>query len=382
MDCPNKSGNDEKIMHQDSTCLMPSEWEPHVATWIAWPHHRGDWPGKFEPIPWVYAEIVKAITLGETAKILVRGEKEEEAARVVLSRAGVSLSKVEFYHVPTNRVWLRDSGPTFVKEKSEEQEARSGDRASHQPAKRRANGASEGAHGAHLLNWKFNAWAKYANHRLDDKVPLYVAEATGLGVIEPKHKGRHVVLEGGAIDVNGKGLLLTTEECLLSESVQCRNPGFTRDDYEEVFAKYLGIEKTIWLGDGIAGDDTHGHVDDLARFVSADTVVTVVETDKSDVNYAPLKDNVKRLKKTGLNVVELPMPRPVIFEDTRLPASYANFLITNASVIVPVFNDPNDRIALNILAECFRERQIIPVYSTDLVWGFGTIHCLSQQEVE
>lgn len=337
-----------------SSFLMPAEWEKHAATWIAWPHHRGDWPGKFEPIPWVYAEIVKGITTGEVAKILVRGEEEEEAARTVLSRAGVSLSKVEFYHVPTNRVWLRDSGPTFVKEK--------------------------GASGAHLLNWRFNAWAKYANHRLDDKVPLYVAEATGLGVVEPVHKGRRVVLEGGAIDVNGAGLLLTTEECLMSASVQCRNLGFTRADYEEVFTKYLGIEKTIWLGDGIAGDDTHGHVDDLARFVDAKTVTTVVETDKNDVNYAPLQENLLRLKKAGLEVVELPMPKPVIFEDARLPASYANFLITNAAVLVPVFNDANDRVALNILAECFPKRQILPIYATDLVWGFGTIHCLSQQE--
>ncbi len=360
--------------------IFPAEWEKHSATWIAWPHHRGDWPGKFEPIPWVYAEIVKAITLGETAKILVRGEQEEEAARVVLSRTGVALSKVEFYHVPTNRVWLRESGPTFVKGKGMEQEAKSGDFASHERAKRRAIGGPGGPHGAHLLlNWKFNAWAKYANHRLDDKVPLHIAEATGLGVIEPKHKGKRVVLEGGAIDVNGQGMLLTTEECLLSE-VQCRNPGFSREDYEEVFAKYLGITQTIWLGDGIAGDDTHGHVDDLARFVSADTVALVVEHNKNDVNYAPLQENLKRLKKTTLNVVELPMPAPVVFEDTRLPASYANFLITNAAVIVPVFNDPHDRIALNLLAECFPQRQIIPIYSTDLVWGFGTIHCLSQQE--
>lgn len=371
--------------------IMPAEWEKHTATWIAWPHHRGDWPGKFEPIPWVYAEIVKAITLGERARILVRGEAEEEAARVALSRSGASLSKVDFYHALTNRVWLRDSGPTFVKgsefraQSSESKEGKEG-RPAGRPSLERGKAAvssdeQEVSRGNKkiLLNWKFNAWAKYANHRLDDKVPLHIAEASGLGVIEPKHKGRRVVLEGGAIDVNGKGLLLTTEECLLSD-VQCRNPGFTREDYEEVFAKYLGIEKTIWLGDGIAGDDTHGHVDDLARFVSEDTVALVVERNKNDVNYTALQDNLKRLKKTGLNVVELPMPAPVIFEDTRLPASYANFLITNAAVMVPVFNDPNDRLALNILAECFPTRQIIPVYSTDLVWGFGTIHCLSQQE--
>ncbi len=393
--------------------LLPAEWTPHAATWIAWPHHRADWPGKFEPIPWVYAEIVKAITLGEMARILVRGEREEAAARVVLSRAGVSLRKVEFYHVPTNRVWLRDSGPTFVKgteeEKSKEQEMRTV--FSHEPSASEASPIAEGSSPQQghakkprpagrpspepvssaeqearrednktLLNWRFNAWAKYSNHRLDNKVPEHLAEITGYELVEPQHQGKRVVLEGGAIDVNGTGLLLTTEECLLSESVQCRNPGFTRDDYEDVFARYLGIEHTIWLGNGIAGDDTHGHVDDIARFVAEDTVVTVVETNRDDVNYAPLQDNLKRLKQTGLNIVELPMPRPVIFEDERLPASYANFLITNAAVIVPVFNDPHDRVALNILAECFPERQVIPIYATDLVWGFGTIHCLSQQE--
>lgn len=330
---------------------MPAEWQPHAATWVAWPHHRGDWPGKFAPIPWVYAEIVKGITLGERARILVRGEAEEEAAREVLSRAGVGLSRLDFYPVPTNRVWLRDSGPTFVRNSDSRL----------------------------LLNWRFNAWAKYANHMLDNSVPLQLAAATGLGVIEPKHKGRRVVLEGGAIDVNGAGLLITTEECLLSE-VQCRNPGFTRADYEEIFATYLGISTVIWLGHGIAGDDTHGHVDDIARFVAEDTVVTAVERNRSDVNYAPLQENVRRLKKAGLRVVELPMPKPVIFEDTRLPASYANFLITNAAVLVPVFNDANDRIALNILAELFPAREVLPIYATDLVWGFGTIHCLSQQE--
>lgn len=350
--------------------LMPAEWEKHAATWIAWPHHRGDWPGKFDPIPWVYAEIVKGITLGERARILVRGEQEEEAARVVLSRAGVSLSHVDFYHVPTNRVWLRDSGPTFVGSCESSVPSSEKEKTHAQPATRNSQ---------LLLNWKFNAWAKYANHKLDDKVPLHIAEVLELGVIEPKHKSKRVVLEGGAIDVNGAGLLLTTEECLLSD-VQCRNVGFTREDYEEVFAKYLGIEKVIWLGDGIAGDDTHGHVDDLARFVAEDAVVTVVESNKNDVNYAPLQDNLKRLKKTGLTVVELPMPKPVIFEDARLPASYANFLITNAAVLVPVFNDANDRIALNILAELFPMRDILPIYATDLVWGFGTIHCLSQQE--
>lgn len=331
---------------------MPAEWERHEATWIAWPHHRGDWPDKFDPIPWVYAEIVRVMTQGERARILVQHKKAQEKVEDILERGGVDLAKVDFYHIPTNRVWTRDSGPTFLVNKKKEKL---------------------------LLDWKFNAWAKYPNHKLDDKLPEKIGDALKLDRVQPIHKGKRVVLEGGSIDVNGAGLLLTTEECLLSK-VQCRNPGFTAEDYEQVFAEYLGITKVIWLDKGIVGDDTHGHVDDITRFVNVDTVLTAVEKNKSDPNHPLLQENLKRLKRTKLNVVELPMPKPVMFEGERLPASYANFLITNKSVIVPTFNDANDRIALNILAELFPDREVVGIHAVDLVWGLGTIHCLSQQQ--
>ena len=354
--------------------FMPAEWERHTATLLAWPHNKADWPGKFAPIPWVYAEMIRALTRHERVMLLVRHAKDENAARDVLERAGPNLAKVDFYHIPTNRIWMRDSGPIWVGKNT-------------------------------ILDFRFNAWAKYPNHLLDDKIPQKLAALLSLRaneenaaiqksskqwiassqaprndirIIQPTHKGKRVVLEGGSIDVNGKGLLLTTEECLLSKK-QCRNPGFTAADYEEVFAKYLGIKKVIWLDKGIVGDDTHGHVDDIARFVNANTIVTVVERNKRDANYALLQENLKRLKKTGLNIIELPMPNPVIFEGERLPASYANFLIANKQVLVPTFNDVNDRIALNILADCFPGRDIVPIYCGDFIWGLGTIHCASQQ---
>lgn len=327
--------------------LMPAEWAPHRATLLAWPHNKADWPDKFAPIPWVYTEIIRALTRHERVMLLVRHAKDELVARDALGRAGANLAKVDFFHIPTNRIWMRDSGPIWVGKNT-------------------------------VLDFKFNAWAKYPNHLLDDKIPQKLGDELQLKRVVPMHKGKRVVLEGGSIDVNGKGLLLTTEECLLSKK-QCRNPGFTAADYEEVFAKYLGIKKVIWLDKGIVGDDTHGHVDDLARFVNEDTVVTVVETNKKDANYTLLQDNLKRLKKTGLNIAPLPMPKPVIFEGERLPASYANFLIANKQVLVPTFNDVSDRVALNLLAECFPDREIIPIYCGDFIWGLGTIHCASQQ---
>ncbi len=337
---------------------MPAEWEPHVATWLAWPYNEQDWPGKFEPIPWVYAEIIRYVSQVERVRLAVRNSREERTARDYLKRAGANMKQVDIYSIATDRVWMRDSGPIFVKDKLGRKT---------------------------MLDWKFNAWAKYKNHLRDDKVPARIGTHLKYKRVQPMYKGKRVVLEGGAIDVNGKGTLLTTEECLLSK-VQCRNPGFSRDDYEKIFAEYLGIKEVIWLGKGIKGDDTHGHVDDLSRFVNANTVVTVVEKNKKHENYAPLQDNVKRLKKARdqngkpLNVVELPMPNPLIFEGTELPASYANFLICNDLVIVPTFNDAADRDALSILAECFPKREIVGIHAVDLVWGFGTLHCMSQQE--
>jgi agmatine deiminase len=337
---------------------MPAEWEPHAATWLAWPHNKEDWPGKFGPIPWVFADIIRWLAQHERVRLLVKTDTEKKDARDILKRAGADLKKIDFYVTPTDRIWLRDSGAIFVRD-SEKKLA--------------------------MLDWRFNAWAKYKNHKLDDKVPEHMAAELGYPAIQPMHKNKRVVLEGGSIDVNGKGTLLTTEECLLSQ-IQERNPSFTRADYETVFEKYLGISQVIWLGDGIVGDDTHGHVDDLARFTDASTVVTVVEKDKRDDNYARLADNLKRLKRARdqngkqLNVVELPMPKPLFFEGQRLPASYANFYIANKLVIVPTFNDPNDRLALNVLSELFPGREVVGIHCGDFIWGLGTLHCMSQQE--
>ena len=336
---------------------MPAEWEPHVATWLAWPHRDSDWPGKFEVIPWVYAEIVRLLSRHETVNLLVAVVGMESAARAVLEPAGADMANVRFHGLATDRSWMRDSGPIFV----------------------------TGPKGKGVLDFHFNAWAKYPDWTKDDLVPEYAAQTLGLDRWQPTHRGRRVVLEGGSIDVNGQGLLLTTEECLLSTQ-QERNPGFNREDYERVFADYLGVKQVLWLNRGIVGDDTHGHVDDLARFVNERTIVTVVENDSADENHAALRENLERLQgMKGLagesfEVVPLPMPRPVWFDGVRLPASYANFYIANGIVIVPTFNDPADRIALGTLAELFPTREVVGVHCTDLVWGLGTLHCMTQQE--
>jgi agmatine deiminase len=384
---------------------MPAEWEPHAATWLAWPHYHGDWPGKFEPIPWVYTEIVRNLSRRERVELIVNDAAAERRVRKLLTRADVALGNVRFHRWPTNRVWLRDSGCIFVvgqtpgsawphsrepalslpKGRLSPQEDREGhdfSRADQDAKKIRVLAPA----GSLLANkFRFNAWAKYSNWRQDDKIGSLMASLAGVPEVRPLAHNIRVVLEGGSIDVNGRGTILTTEECLLSK-VQQRNPGMSRKNYEKIFADYLGAAHTIWLGRGIAGDDTHGHVDDLARFVAPDTVVTVVENNSRDINHKPLRENLRRLRATRdqdgkpLNVVELPMPRPVIFEQRRLPASYANFYIANGVVLAPVFNDPNDRIALNTLAELFPTREIVPIYSGDLVWGLGTMHCMTQQQ--
>ena len=332
--------------------MMPAEWDTQIATWLAWPHHLSDWPGKFAPVPWVFAEIGRYISYSQKLRLLVKNQKAREQAERCLIDAQANMDNVEFFEIPTNRGWMRDCGPIFVKDKSGKKS---------------------------FLNFKFNAWAKYNNHKLDNAVPELINKKFKLPEIVPMHKGKQVVMEGGAIEVNGKGTIIVTEECLQS-NIQLRNPGFSKADYEEVFAKYLGATETIWLGNGITGDDTHGHIDDITRFVSANKIVTVVESNKKDENYAHLNENLKRLKKTRFDIVELPMPKPVIYEDLRLPASYGNFLITNKYILVPTFNDANDRIALNILAECFPKHEVIGIHSVDLVLGQGTIHCLTQQE--
>ncbi|MBM3996002.1 MAG: agmatine deiminase family protein [Planctomycetes bacterium] len=338
--------------------FMPAEWQPHEATWIAWPHNKDDWPGKFAPIPWVYAEIVKHLHTGELVHILVNDAAHERRALGILTKVGVDLSRIRFFRIPTDRVWTRDSGPIFL-----------------------TNGAGDIA----MTDWRFNAWAKYDNWKCDDEVPACINKQMRLKRWQPSCKGRRVVLEGGSIDVNGHGLLLTTEECLLSP-IQARNPNLTRADIEQVFADYLGIRRVLWLNRGIVGDDTHGHIDDLARFVAADTVVAVVEENRDDPNHEPLKENLARLRAATdadgrrLNVECLPMPAPLVFAGQRLPASYANFYIGNEKVLVPTFNDPNDRIALNTLAHLFPERSVVGIHAVDLVWGLGTLHCLTQQQ--
>ena len=341
------------------TPRFPAEFEPHAATWIAWPHHEPDWPGKLEPIPWVYAEIVRALHAHERVEILCHDEAVKESARRALDAHGVR-DNFRLHLVPTDRVWLRDSAPTGVI-------------------------AENGS--VRLVNWRFNAWAKYANFERDTHIGSAIEQITALPRIEPKRpdNGERVVLEGGAIDTDGEGTLLVTEECLLS-TIQERNPRLTRDGYEQVFRDALGIRHTIWLGEGCVGDDTHGHVDDVARFTSPGVIVLAFEADPADdENHRRSADNLDRLELAGgergaLRIVKLPFPRAVEMNGERLPASYANFYVANGVVIVPTFNDRNDRIALNILADLFPGREIIGIHAVDLVWGLGTLHCLTQQQ--
>jgi agmatine deiminase len=341
---------------------LPAEWEPHAATWLAWPHERTDWPAKFPAIPFVYTDIVRRLSEGERVRLEVNGQSQELLARRLLRRAGVGLDRVDFFSFPTDRCWTRDHGPLFVKHPDGE---------------------------VALTHWRFNGWAKYRNYKKDDAVPDRIARAQKRRQWKPAArfggKLQDVVLEGGSIDVNGKGTLLTTEECLLS-SIQARNPGLSRAALEGLFSEYLGVRKVLWLGEGIVGDDTHGHVDDLARFVDETTVVLVTEQDRTDANFARLEDNRKRLASMtdadgrALRVVPLPMPQPVVWDGHRLPASYANFYIANRVVLVPTFNDPADRAALGTLARLFPTREVVGIHALDLVWGLGTLHCMTQQE--
>jgi agmatine deiminase len=354
-----------------STLRMPAEWESHQGTWLSWPHELTDWPGKFPPIPWAFAEIVRHLARVEKVFLLVESVAAEKRVRTILEKSGADLEAVDFFRVPTDRGWMRDSGPIAVFES---------------PNARVLN--QNGIRPVVLLNFAFNGWAKYSDHKRDAQVVTRSVKALNSNrrprLLLPTHNGRRIVLEGGSIDFNGRGTLLTTEECLLSE-VQARNPGFTKDDYAAIFRRYLGVTNVLWLKRGIAGDDTHGHVDDLARFVNANTVVTVVEDDPSEVNYAALRENLDRLREMRdqdgrpLRVETLPMPAPVYFDGQRLPASYANFYIANKIVLVPTFNDPADRVALDTLARLFPAREIVPIYCRDLVLGLGTIHCMTQQ---
>jgi agmatine deiminase len=342
---------------------MPAEWSLHEATWLAWPHNPEDWPGKFQTIPWLYAEIVRLLSAKERVRLVVQDAKEESRTRGILERAHANLDNVSFHQWPTDRVWTRDSGPIFV---------------------RNAEGRVA------ITNWRFNAWAKYDDWHNDDQLPAHVEQLLGLPAWQPtitladgqKHR---LVLEGGSIDTNGAGILLTTEECLLSE-VQQRNPGVSREQLEQAFHDYLGIDQVLWLNRGVAGDDTHGHIDDITRFVAPDTIVTAIERNTTDANHEPLAENLARLKAARtldgkqFTLVELPLPRPVVFRGQRLPASYANFYLANGLVLMPTFHDPNDRIALGILSQLFPDREVIGIHSVDLIWGLGALHCMTQQQ--
>ena len=340
---------------------MPAEWERHEATWIGWPHNTTDWPGKMSVIQWVYGEIVRQLSASECVRILVNDKAHELKARRVLERIGVELDPIEFVRILTNRGWTRDFGPIFLKSDDLQSQVS-------------------------IARFQFNAWARYPDWQKDNRIPERVATKFQIPLVPVTHQKRSVVLEGGSIDVNGQGTLLTTEECLLDEKVQVRNPGFSRQDYEEVFREYLGISQVLWLGQGIAGDDTHGHVDDLCRFVDPYTVVLCQESNSSDDNYRPLAENRERLEgmrcEDGrkIGIVSLPMPAPLFFNGQRLPASYANFYIGNSVVMVPTFNDPNDRVALGILSDLFPDQTVVGIHAVDLVWGFGTLHCLTQQQ--
>jgi agmatine deiminase len=339
---------------------LPAEFEYHDATWIGWPNNKQDWPGKFQPIPWVYGEIVRYISRSEKVRIIVQSIEHQKGAERVLKTVDADISKVEFFKLETDRNWLRDAGPQFVK-----------------------NGINETV----LINFKFNAWAKYDNYKLDAKIPGMISKKLKLDLIKAEHQNKEVVLEGGSIDYNGFGTIITTEECLMDNEIQVRNKNFSKKDYENVFNKYLGATNVIWLNKGIAGDDTHGHVDDITRFVNPNTVVTVMESHPNDPNYIPLMVNREILEGakledgSNLEIVELPLPSPVIFKGERLPASYANFYISNYAVLVPTFNDPKDRIAIGILSELFNDRPVIGIHAVDLVWGLGTLHCLTHEQV-
>nr|WP_254659577.1 agmatine deiminase family protein [Mucilaginibacter sp. PPCGB 2223] len=332
---------------------FPAEWAPHTATWLSWPHKEESWPGKIETIYKPYCEFIKILTEGELIRINVKDVEMEAFAKSELAKVGADLSKVEFFHFPTNDAWCRDHGPAFLINTETKQKA--------------------------IVDWGYNAWGdKYPPYDLDDVIPTKIGEHFNLPVYHPG-----IVMEGGSVDFNGEGTLLTSTACLLNEN---RNPHLNQPQIEEYLKNYYGVQQILWLGDGIVGDDTDGHIDDITRFVNTNTVVTVVEENKHDENYHILQENLQMLREfkllngEPLNIIELPMPSPVVYDGQRLPASYANFYIGNAAVVVPTYRDKNDEKALEILRACFPDRKVVGIDSTDIIWGLGSFHCLSQQE--
>ncbi|MCP4254056.1 MAG: agmatine deiminase family protein [Candidatus Scalindua sp.] len=341
---------------------MPAEWEQHKATWLTWPHNTTDWPGKMSAVQKIYAELTQKLAAVEVVCILVNSERDEMRARKYLKQARVDLANIHFHHISTNRSWIRDYGPVFV-----------ADNRTKEKLKR-------------IMRFRFNGWARYPAHQKDDNVPLELAHRLDLKMISAKWEKVPLVLEGGSIDVNGFGTLVTTEECLLDQNIQPRNPGITKIDLEKLFREYLSITNVIWLNKGIEGDDTHGHVDDICRFVDKRTMVLAMETKSSDTNALVLAENMECLKQVRLEdgsrptVVTLPMPKPIYFKKWRLPASYVNFYIANDTVLVPTFDDPADGKALGILTELFFSRKVVGIRATDLLLGLGGIHCITLQE--
>ena len=344
-----------------SNFRMPAEWEKQESTLIAWPHNKNDWPGRFENIPDVFAQIISQISKVQKVKILIQNNLAKKNIHPLLRKYKAKLKNIIFITIKTDRVWTRDSGPIYVVNKNKKI----------------------------LLDWKFNAWAKYKNYKYDNAINKKLNKIKNLELIKPKFKiqkkFKDIVLEGGSIDVNGKGTIITTKECLLSK-VQQRNPGLKKKDIESIFNKYLGAKNTIWLNKGIAGDDTHGHIDDIARFIDTNKIFLAYEYNKKDKNFKPLDENYKILNiskdQNGkkITIIKLPMPKPIFIEKTRVPASYLNFYIANKIVLVPVFKDKNDKKVLKIFKRNFRNRKIIPIDCLDLIWGFGAIHCMTQQE--
>lgn len=333
---------------------MPAEWEEHKCTWLAWPSLESDWPGKLQEAQNAVIEIVRHLSRYELVNLFIPKSQSIGEVRSRLIEQGVSEGRLLIHSLETDRTWLRDSAPTMVFSGSKKI----------------------------WLAWEFNAWAKYDNYKLDALIPEYISKESSVEIVLPIYNNKHVVLEGGAIESDGKGTIIVTEECLLSE-VQERNPGFLREDYENIFKQYLGADRVIWLEAGIVGDDTHGHIDDICRFAPGNKIILAVEEQLADKNAEITKRNYEILSKelgSQYEIVKLPMPAPIIFEGEYLPASYANFYVANKQVLVPVFNDKNDLLALNIIAKCFPGREISPVYARDLILGLGAIHCLSQAE--
>jgi agmatine deiminase len=333
---------------------FPAEFAPQESMWLSWPHKEESWPSKIDTIYAPYSLFIKEVSKGQKVNINVANAAMKNFALGHLEKAGVNLDQIGFHFFPTNDAWCRDHGPAFlINPKAEQKKV--------------------------LVKWEYNAWGeKYPPHDLDNQIPIKIAAELGIPCFRPG-----IVMEGGSVEFNGKGTLLTSEACLLNEN---RNPQLNQAQIEKFLCDYYGVNHILWVGDGIVGDDTDGHIDDITRFVNGDTVVTVVEENKSDENHHLLQENLDRLKQMRLedgkqlNIVELPMPSPIIYEDQRLPASYANFYIANESVIVPTFRDKNDQKALDILEGCFPNRKVIGIDSTDIIWGLGSFHCLSQQE--